>query len=483
MIRLALLLLGPEFIRTHWKTLAAIGVLWALIGGVLLYDAFDGAVWFPYHLFGYLLILEALVTLVATTSNLGTQTVLRKTRGVVFFVIGLLIIDPHPITDVIVAVIFGVVFLVDGSLRISAAWVVRFPHWPASLLIGVFELVSAALMFLPHPVVYIGTVPYCIGAGMLMSGIGAVLMARRLRRLPPGTILSVLFSRGDVKGTDILMPTADATHAHEGPVTGGPPLTIHVWTPVGSAKEVLPQPLVDRYLAAVDGSGVISTGHAALEVAPDLYISHYPANEIDHSPDDFRHLLRATQDNNVAGRFQPNYAYESAAWCPSTAQVKFERYDRARLRAFWKVYSQDATYNLTNRNCSSTVAAALEASLEGTLGRHGPSVAAFLSSLCNPELWVAAQLRKHARSMAWTPGLVLDYARSLRVAINPPPLGIVTLTALLLNAVRGLKERRAFIARVRARAAAARDASADAAGVAAAKVSAKGGKDAGAEKL
>jgi uncharacterized membrane protein HdeD (DUF308 family) len=479
MIRLALLLLGPEFIRTHWKTLAAIGVLWALVGLALLFSAFDRAEWFPYHLFGYLLILEALVTLVATTSNLGTQTVLRKTRGVVFFMIGLLIIDPHPITDVMVAVIFGVVFLVDGFLRISAAWVVRFPHWRVSLLMGVFELVSAALMFLPYPVVYIGTIPYCIGAGMLMSGIGALFLALRLRRLPAGTILSLLFSRDEVKGGDILMPSAQATHAHEGPVSGGPPLTVHVWTPVGSAHEVLPQPLVDRYIAAVDGSGVISTGHAALEVAPDLYISHYPAHEIDHSPEDFRHLLRATEDNNVSGRFQPSYTVESAGWCPSTAQVQFERYDPARLRAFWKVYSQDTTYNLTKRNCSSTVATALEASLEGTLGRKGPSIAAFLSSLCNPELWVAAQLRKHAQAMAWTPGLVLDYARSLRVAVNPPPLGLVTLTALFMSALRGIRQRRAFIARVRSRAAAAREAGAEA-GAAAAKMraKAKAGKDA-----
>jgi len=311
-----------------------------------------------------------------------------------------------------------------------------------------------------------------------MSGIGAFLMALRLRRLPAGTILSLLFSRGEVSGTDILMPPAEALHAHEGPVSGVAPLTIHVWTPVGSAKDVLPQPLVDRYIAAVDGNGVISTGHAALEVAPDLYISHYPDKEIDHSPDDFRHLLRATEDNNVPGRFQPSYPIESANWCPSSAQVVFERYDAGRLRAFWAVYSEDKTYNLTKRNCSSTVATALEASLEGTLGRHGPSIAAFLSSLCNPELWVAAQLRKHAQSMAWTPGLVLDYARSLRVAVNPPPLGIVTLTAVFVNTVRGLKERRAFIARVRAHAAAARAASAHNADVALAKMGAKGGKGA-----
>jgi len=41
--------------------------------------------------------------------------------------------------------------------------------------------------------------------------------------------------------------------------------------------------------------------------------------------------------------------------------------------------------------------------------------------------------------MAWTPGLVLDYARALRVAIEPPPLGLVTLSRAGVNALRGLR--------------------------------------------
>jgi uncharacterized membrane protein HdeD (DUF308 family) len=463
MIRLALLLLGPDFIRTRWPLLALVAALWAALGIAILIDSFRGVVWFPTHLLGYLLILEALITLVATTSNLGTQTVLRKGRGVAFIMIGLLIIDPHPVSDLILALLFGLLFTVDGGLRISAAWVVRFTHWPAALLVGLLEIAAAILILAPHPLVYAATVPFCIGAGLTLSGLGTFLLALRLRSLPANVLLSLLLSRGHTM--DILM-----TPALRAAAAGPAPLTVHVWTPVGSVEEVVPQPLVDRYIAAVDAHGVISTGHAALEVAPDLYISHYPAQEIDHSPDDFRALLRASAENNVAGRFQPSYAIESSGWCASTERVQFERYDSTRLQTFWGVYSQDPTYNLTNRNCSSTVAAALESALEGSLGRRGPTLAAFLSALCNPELWVASQLRKHAEAMAWTPGLVLDYARALRVAIDPPPLGLVTLSSLTMNTFRGLRARRAFINQVRARATAAR--------AAAGKVASKGaGRD------
>jgi uncharacterized membrane protein HdeD (DUF308 family) len=455
-IRLVLLLLGPEFMCTRWLVLALIGSLWAALGVGIFVDALDGDVYFPVHVFGYLLILEALVTLIATTSNLGTQTVLRKSRGALFLIVGLLMVSPYRSASFILALLFGVAIGVDGLLRTSAAWVVRFPGWQASLLMGLLELVFAAFMIEPFPTFYAGTVAYCVGISLFLSGLGTLLLALRLRRLPPGTSLTLLFGRSRVAGTGtapLLLPPGGATPAESGP------LIVRVWTPTGSAKDALPQPLIDRYVAAVDANGVISSGHAALEVAPDLYISHYPAQEIDHSPDDFRRLLRATRENDVAGRFQPSYAVESSGWCPCTAQVSFEHYNGARLRAFWALYSQDNTYNLTNRNCSSTVAAALESALEGTLGQR-PSFGAFLSALVNPELWVAAQLRRHAESMAWTPGLVLDYARALRVAIEPPPLGLVTLTHFGVNTLRGMRARRAFIAQVRARASAAAQAAA-----------------------
>jgi hypothetical protein len=75
-------------------------------------------------------------------------------------------------------------------------------------------------------------------------------------------------------------------------------------------------------------------------------------------------------------------------------------------------------------------------SMEGTLGAGGGTMLKFFSAMVNPELWVASQLRKHAQAAAWTPGLVLDYARALKVAIDPPPLGLVTLTKYFIGAYK-----------------------------------------------
>lgn len=419
MVRLGLLLLGTDFIKRRWPLLAAIGVLWAALGAAIFIDALDGVMYFPIHVFGYLVLIEAVVTLVVSSPRPGTTAVLRKARGAAFLVLGLLIIDAHHAASVILAMLFGLCFLVDGGFRIAAAAVVRFSGWRLSLMTGVLEVLFAAFMFEPYPTFYAGTVPYCIGMGLFLSGMGLLRQAVRLKRLPDNAALSLLLAHG-------LPPTERELKPEPVPGAAGE-LVVHVWTPTGSAEDVVPQPLVDRYIAAVDGKGVVSTGHAALECAPDIYVSHYPAVEIDRTGGDFAQMLRATAENNVDGKFQPSYAIESAGWCDSTTQVRFTDYDRGRLQAFWQRYSQDTTYNLTSRNCSSTVAHCLEAALEGSLAREGGGLAVFLRAMLNPELWVAAQLRKRAEAMAWTPGLVLDYARAMNAAIQPAPWGWYTL--------------------------------------------------------
>lgn len=421
MVQLGLLLLGSDFIRRRWLILAIGGIGWAALGVAIFIDALDNVLYFPVHVFGYLLLVEAVVTLAVSSARPGTSAVLRKARGVAFLILGLLIIDPHHAASIILAMAFGLAFLVDGLFRISAALVVRFRGWRLSLFTGLLEVGFAVFMFEPYPTFYAGTVPYCIGMGFFLSGCGMFRQAWRLKKLPDHAVLSWLLMRD--------MPVTDAGFTPE-PLDDVPgDLVVYVWTPAGSVDDAVPQPLVDRYIAAVDAKGVISTGHAALGCPPDVYVSHYPAVEIDRSSDDFSRMLRATAANNVAGKFQPSYAQESAGWCESNAEVRFDRYDRERLLAFWKRYREDTTYNLTNRNCSSTVAHCLEAALEGSMAQRGAGLGAFLRTMVNPELWVAAQLRKRAEAMAWTPGFALDYARALKAAIHPTPLGWYTLIA------------------------------------------------------
>ena len=418
MIRLAMLLVGARALRRRWPLLALLGALWMALGLAIMVDTTDRVTVVAVETLAILLLFEGFVALGFFTLTPHRRGYAVLLRALALLVLGFMILDFPVRVDVAKSLLFGLAFLIDGAARIATASIVRFPKWQVVAAGGVLEIGLAGFVLWGWPVSYHQTVPFCVGVALLLSGWTVLRIGLRLRRLTddtPVVSLPVFEHRGWHGHRAALpppRPTAPGRH-----VT---PLIVHVWTPVGSAESPRSKHrlLIDRYIAAIDGKGMISTGHAALELAPDVYISHYPALDLDHSPEEFARLFRATPDNNVKGHFQPSYAFESADWCPADANVEFHTYDPARLRAHWEAYRADDIYNLTNRNCSITVAVALEAALEGTLGT-GRTWGRFLRLLIDPDLWLAALLRARAESMTWTPGLVLDYARALHAIIEP----------------------------------------------------------------
>ncbi len=450
-IRLVLLLLGADFIRRNWHALAVAGLAWGAVGVSLMIDALDGVLNFPLTLFGYLLLLESLVTLWVANSGMGAQKTLRYAKGGLFLLIAILVITQHYASNMALAMLFGLAFTIGGALQITSALVVRFPRWRTAMFGGVVQIGLAIFFFQPYPTHYKGTVPYCLALGLVFGGWNMIWVALRSRMLPQQAAADVLAERNsgddlpfdaglhdaapDLQAQLCTPATAAAT---PGPLS---PMTLHVWTPTGSAKgQARRQPVIDRYIAAVDTQGVISTGHAALEILPDLYISLYPAEEIDRSPDQFARLLRATADNDVKGRYLTDYRSEAAAWCESTEKIVFRDYRRASLERFWQHYRQTEIYNLTYRNCSSTVAHALEAALEGVIGTRDRHWFNAVRMMLTPEIWVASQIRKRAVTMAWTPGMVLDYARALRAVVHPRPLSWAASLQLALRQSRRLRK-------------------------------------------
>lgn len=421
---LVLLLLGVDYLRKRARALVVCGWLFLLAGVVLFIDALDNAAYFPLNFFAALLVIEGIATLAIAKSGVGGQRVLRTAKGVFVLTAGVLILAGHHHGHFLLSMIFGLLFLMDGLMQCIAAYVVRYKRWRYVFGSGIVEVLLAIFFFQPYPTHYIGTVPYCLGLFLVFSGLKLLSLANRVRHLDSNPAFAANPRPG-------FMPTSNDAPAQTR--FDGPPLaseralTVHVWTPSASAKtETRNYPVLDRYIAAVDINGVVSTGHAALESPDGVYISLYPAQEIDHSPEQFGTLLRATADNNVPGVFQADYSTESKAWCPSTTQVRIRNYDEAKLQAFWAEYRKTPIYNLTHRNCSSSVSRALEAALDGVVGRlHGPGAGwgVLLRLLLTPELWVAAQIRKRALTMAWTPGLTLDYVRALSMLADPRPFG------------------------------------------------------------
>jgi uncharacterized membrane protein HdeD (DUF308 family) len=413
MIRLVMLLIGARAVTRQWPMLPVLGALWMLLGVLLIGDISDGLLSVAIDTLGILLLAEGSAGLAGAFAMGMKSRAPLAGRAVAFVVLGLLVLVPfdHGIPD---SALFGLAFLIDGCVRIASAYVVLFSQWRLAILAGIVELTLAGLVLTNWPLPHVYTVPFCLGVALLASGWSLVRLGLQLRRLPPGEPIThlPLFSSRPWHTRSTLPETARP------PLCEQPePLVLHVWTPVGSTTDPHRTLLVDRYIAAVDSKGKISTGHSALELKPDVYISHYPAVEIDHSPTDFTRMLRAGVENDMPGRWIASHAQEVADWCEPDAHVSFARYDAAALRAFWAIYREDNTYNLTSRSCSTAASLALESALEGVLGQRRPWLWFFLL-LVDPNLWVAAILRRRGVTMAWTPGLVLDYARVLKGVVE-----------------------------------------------------------------
>lgn len=269
MVRLVILLLGVDYLRSYWRTLTAIGVVGTLCGSILFIDALDDALYFPINPFAWLLLIEGSATLVVAHSGIVGQRKLRYLKGLSFVTAAALILAGHHHGNFILSMIFGTLFLADGLLQIVSAYVVRYRTFRIAMFGGGVEIALAVFFFQPYPTHYIGTVPYCLGLGLFFAGWNMLLVAGRARRMISNPALNEDADRpmpgpGHTEQTTCERPTGENAR----------PLIVHIWTPLGVANaEVVRRPLIERYIAAVDKNGVISTGHAALEAPDGLYVS------------------------------------------------------------------------------------------------------------------------------------------------------------------------------------------------------------------
>ena len=149
MIRILFLFLGREIIQRHWKTLFIIGMLWFVSGIAIFIDALDGKTLIHSHAFAYFLLPEAAVSLLAAGGSEGTARQMRIVQSIALFAVAILIFTSSAASNFLLALIFGLCFLVDGSMRIASAWVVRYPRWKLGIAGGIFELLLAVATLQP----------------------------------------------------------------------------------------------------------------------------------------------------------------------------------------------------------------------------------------------------------------------------------------------------------------------------------------------
>lgn len=416
MIKLAFLLIGGRAFRDDWWEPAVLGGAMIALAFVIGADLSDGLTMITVQLFGLLFLFQGLFGLLSTaTREKNAGRLADGVKALIMLAVAFLIIDTPLKSDWLLSWLFALGFAFDGLSRLATVMLVRFRRWGVAALASGLELMLAAMLVLNWPFPQRLNVPLCISLFLVLSGATMIHFARALRRHDSSVSIysfPMLCGRGWNEETAVVMPDDspdDDTILN---------MRILVWTPTGAAAVEPRRPLVDRYFAVFDKEGKVSTGHSAVEMGPDLYISHWPAEEIEPDREEIVETLFAGEENDVAGLFQPSYEQEKICWTAADEEVAFTRFHALRLRAFWEGYRRHSTYNVTNRNCSIAAAGALEAALEGSLDCPRPWLR-LLRLLVTPSLWEAAYIRSRAAHLCWTPGMVLDYARALKRLVEP----------------------------------------------------------------
>ncbi len=415
MIQVFLLLCGSRAVRRKWGAILFWGLLWLFSGIFIFQDALDSQLRIAPIWFAAPLLLDGVWSVAQALSTTGAAKSLRLAKaGMILAVVSLIIVSPRH-SGIIIGILVGTFLIADALCRGSFAYIIHFNGWRLSFFYAVAEGLSGIWSLIPWPTFWEGEVGADVGTLFIFSGIGICALALRIGLLPPDMSILTLMNRG----WPAPATSPDSKEANSGSEEYEPEdVIIHIWTPTETLVPL--RRGISRYFAASDANGVVSAGHAALELPPDVYISHYPAVEIDRDQAEFARTLRGTPDNDVPGLFQPGYREESAAWRPSTRQVRLPGLNGRAIRKFWKDYSADATYNLSTRSCAGAVAKALDAGMEGLFEMRVRSPLFVLRLLTTSELWVAGFLRHRAMAAAWTPGIMLDYARALAYILALP---------------------------------------------------------------
>ncbi|MCG7364583.1 hypothetical protein MHZ90_00230 [Pantoea sp. ACRSH] len=409
MLRLLFLLIGAPVLRASWPALLAAGTLCLGASAAIVLESFYHATLsVPLCLLSLFLLAEGLIQAWRACARFERGWAAQSKALTLLLLGAALLAAPHE-KGSCGAWLFALAFLLDGGFRIIACALMRCRRWHCKLAIGGGEWLLSLMIVTDWPLPHRVLIPAGFAVVLLGWALSLLQIAWQIRALPPETSVAALplFTRKGVRnphGLDYRHVPCDGAPASE-------PLTIYIWTPLGSGSVAGRRPWFDRWVAAIDHRGQVSTGHTSLAMGDRLYVSLYPVEDITGTLGGVLQMLHAREENDVAGFHQRSLEREIKEWCLPDKRLSLPHYNQQALINYWASQGQDCRYNLTSRNCSTSVMQALDVATEGLLGLRGVRGYA---ALLDPDFWLLSLIRSRAEGMTWTPGLVMDYVQVLR---------------------------------------------------------------------
>ena len=420
-MNLAMLLLGPGNLRKSRWYIIFLGAFLLCSGLFIVIDASDTVTLIGLEAFGWVMVVMGLAKMAfSILASGGGMPSFYAIQGIVFVIIGISIAEFPDQSGNAVPWLFGLALILNGLYQALSALVIRYPNWKWFLTSGVGHILFGGILFFEWKQAVSWVVPLFLGGGLILIGLTTLRTALRLGRYiakegddPVMAVRYFLdshvagrFRRQYMAEEPVLPPDAGGECGD---------LLVHVWTPTTVAGLERDPNLVGRYVATQNNEGKYTVGHSALEMNPDIYISHCDGDPTAFDSGD--EVWKTLRSKDVSGVFLESFEEEIKTYVLPSATIRFRNYSAGQLRTFWALYRQVPDYNFTNRNCSVAVALSLEVALMGCLGT-GHRFRTLLSLLTSKDLWVAHFIRWKAREMVWTPGMMLEYAVALQRVVE-----------------------------------------------------------------
>jgi uncharacterized membrane protein HdeD (DUF308 family) len=176
-----------ESLRRHWFWLLILGVLLIIVGLVAISSAFVATLATMFALGTLLLIGGGVAIANAIWARRWRGFWLHLLAGLLYIVVGMLVVDDPVRAADVITLLLAVSFLVGGVFRIVLALSERFHGWGWVLLNGIVTFVLGLIIWRQWPLSGLWVIGLFVGIDMVFAGWSLVMAALAVRSLaaPP----------------------------------------------------------------------------------------------------------------------------------------------------------------------------------------------------------------------------------------------------------------------------------------------------------
>jgi len=177
---------GIEEVRKNWGWFVGLGALLVVLGIVALGAAIP-ATFIAVSVAGWIFLFSGVLELVhAFMRKAWKGFFLELLGGVLYFVVGLLLILNPGKAALALTLLFALLLVLGGVSRVVIALVMRPPHWVWILVNGALSLLLGVLIAAQWPLSGFWVIGLFLGIDLLFNGWSLVMLGLAARSLPAG---------------------------------------------------------------------------------------------------------------------------------------------------------------------------------------------------------------------------------------------------------------------------------------------------------